>query len=71
MQQYDYRELQGLIRSKFGNQESYAKAIGISLTSLTERLSNKIPFKQNEILTTKQILNLSPKKVDEIFFTTK
>lgn len=25
MQQYDYRELQGLIRSKFGNQENLCK----------------------------------------------
>ena len=71
MQKYDYRELQGLIRARFGNQESYAKAIGISTTSLTERLASKIPFKQDEILMTKQILDLSPERVDELFFTTR
>ena len=50
MRKYDYSELQGLIRAKFGNQENYAKAIGISLTSLSERLANRVPFKQPEII---------------------
>lgn len=54
MSEFDYRELRGLIRSKFGTQENYAKAIGISNTSLQERLSNKVPFKQTEIIMTKQ-----------------
>lgn len=70
MRKYDYSELQGLIRAKFGNQENYAKAIGISLTSLSERLANRVPFKQPEIMATKEILNLSPEQVDKLFFTT-
>ena len=69
MSEFDYRELRGLIRSKFGTQENYAKAIGISNTSLQERLSNKVPFKQTEIIMTKQLLGLSAEKMDEIFFT--
>lgn len=71
MSEFDYRELRGLIRSKFGTQENYAKAIGISNTSLQERLSNKVPFKQTEIIMTKQLLGLSDEKMDEIFFTLK
>lgn len=71
MAEFDYRELRGLIRSKFGTQENYAKAIGISNTSLQERLSNKVPFKQTEIIMTKQLLGLSAEKMDEIFFTLK
>lgn len=71
MSEFDYRELRGLIRSKFGTQENYAKAIGISNTSLQERLSNKVPFKQTEIIMTKQLLGLSAEKMDEIFFTLK
>lgn len=71
MSEFDYRELRGLIRSKFGTQENYAKAIGISNTSLQERLSNKVPFKQTEIITTKQLLGLTAEKMDEIFFTLK
>lgn len=67
MSEFDYRELRGLIRSKFGTQENYAKAIGISNTSLQERLSNKVPFKQTEIIMTKQLLGLSAEKMDEIF----
>ena len=71
MSEFDYRELRGLIRSKFGTQENYAKAIGISNTSLQERLSNKVPFKQTEIIMTKQLLGVSAEKMDEIFFTLK
>ena len=71
MSEFDYIELRGLIRSKFGTQENYAKAIGISNTSLQERLSNKVPFKQTEIIMTKQLLGLSAEKMDEIFFTLK
>ena len=71
MSEFDYRELRGLIRSKFGTQENYAKAIGISNTSLQERLSNKVPFKQTEIIMTKQLLGLSADKMDEIFLTLK
>ena len=71
MSEFDYRELRGLIRSKFGTQENYAKAIGISNTSLQERLSNKVPFKQTEIIMTKQLLGLSAEKMDETFFTLK
>ena len=71
MSEFDYRELRGLIRSKFGTQENYAKAIGISNTSLQERLSNKVPFKQTEIIMTKQLLGLSAEKMNEIFFTLK
>ena len=71
MSEFDYRDLRGLIRSKFGTQENYAKAIGISNTSLQERLSNKVPFKQTEIIMTKQLLGLSAEKMDEIFFTLK
>lgn len=69
MPEFDYSELRGLIRSKFGTQENYAKAIGLSLTSLNERLSNKIPFKQTEIVTTKQLLDLTTDRIDELFFT--
>lgn len=69
MPEFDYSELRGLIRSKFGTQENYAKAIGLSLTSLNERLCNKIPFKQTEIVTTKQLLDLTTDRIDELFFT--
>ena len=71
MTEFDYSELRGLIRSKFGTQKNYAKAIGISITSLQERLSNKVPFRQTEIVRTKQLLNLSVERLAEIFFTVK
>ena len=71
MTEFDYSELRGIIRAKFGTQENYAKAIGISTTSLHERLSNKVPFRQTEIVRTKQLLNLSVERLAEIFFTVK
>ena len=47
----------------------YASSIGISMTTLYERLTNKTPFSQSEIVKTKQLFGLSPEQVDIIFFT--
>lgn len=68
MQEYDYSKLRGLIKEYFGNLESYARYIGISSTSLNERLNSRLPFKQNEIDKSISAFNVSPKEIDTIFF---
>lgn len=65
---YNYSKLRGLIKEHFGNLSGYASYIGISLTSLNDRLNSKLPFKQDEI--EKSIIGFkeSPKNIDSIFF---
>lgn len=65
---YDYSKLKGLIKEKFGTLSNYADYIGISHTSLNERLNNRLPFKQNEIEKSIIGFEVSPNLIDEIFF---
>lgn len=48
--------------------KSYAEKLGISLQCLYNKLNNISEFKQAEITTTCEILNLSHKERDSIFF---
>lgn len=66
---YDYSELIGLIRTRFGSQEKFAEALGLSKMSLTNRLLNRLQFKQNEIEIARKIFNLSAEDIVRIFFT--
>lgn len=66
---FDYSKLRGLIKERSMTLTDYASSIGISTTTLYERLTNKTPFSQSEIVKTKQLFGLSPEQVDIIFFT--
>ena len=66
---FDYSKLRGLIKERSMTLTDYASSIGISMTTLYERLTNKTPFSQSEIVKTKQLFDLSPEQVDIIFFT--
>lgn len=65
---YDYSTLRGLIRKNFKTQGDYADYIGISTVSLNQRLTNKLPFKQDEIAKSIEGFNLDASMIDEIFF---
>nr|DAM39194.1 MAG TPA: Protein of unknown function (DUF739) [Caudoviricetes sp.] len=68
---YDYNKLRGLIKEKCGTQENFAKAIGISNTSLSQRLANKVPFNQIEISKACELFGCTIPEADEIFFKIK
>lgn len=65
---YDYSKLRGLIKEKYGTQNNFAKAIGISNTSLSQRLANKVPFNQIEISKACELFGCTIQESDEIFF---
>lgn len=69
--EYDYSELFGLIKTHFGSQEKFAEALGISKMSLTNRLLNRLQFKQNEIEIARKLFNLSAEDVLRIFLQRK
>lgn len=68
MPKYNYSKLRGLIKEHFGNLEDYAHYIGISSTSLNERLNSRLPFKQNEMDRSIKAFKVSSKEIDTIFF---
>lgn len=68
---FDYAKLTGLIVEKYGTRGKFAKSLGVSERTLSLKLNNKVPFTQPEILRASRLLNISPKKLDEYFFTLK
>lgn len=66
---FNYSKLRGLLKENSMTLADYACVIGISNTSLYDRLANKKAFTQTEIDLTKQKFNLSADQIDLIFFT--
>jgi|GEM_PF-560786 len=69
---FNYAYLRGFIRENFKTLAKYADFLGISATTLYERLSGKSPFTQEEIYRTAKYSLGRPLSVDEVtllFFT--
>ncbi|HFI0332304.1 TPA: DUF739 family protein [Streptococcus suis] len=68
---YDYSKLEGKIIEKFGTRESFAKALGITTKSISDKLNNKTIWKQPEISKAKDLLSISGSETDSYFFKYK
>ena len=68
---YDYSKLCGKIREKFGTQGAFANALGISSTTLSYKLNNKIQWTQEEIDRAVELIGESEGKIPAYFFTKK
>lgn len=68
MQEYNYSRLNGRIRERGFTQESLAKEVGISATSMNLSLNNKRNFKQCEILRMCEVLEIAACEIAEYFF---
>ena len=68
---FDYSKLKGKIVEVLGNQSNYAKAIGLSETSITNKLNNSVYFTQGEIVTSAEVLHISLEEISNYFFTLK
>jgi transcriptional regulator with XRE-family HTH domain len=55
---WDYSKLRGKIKEKYGTQEAFASAIGISATSLSLKLNNEREFTQAEMNASIEALEL-------------
>ena len=65
---FDYNKLKGKIKEKCSTQEEFSKAINMSRTSLSLRLSGKLDFSQSEIDLAIKKLGLNGKDIPEYFF---
>lgn len=70
---YDYSKLRGRIIEKLGSLKKYSELLGISDTALSNKLSNKVPFNQDEIFKSmeKNVLDINETEVTYYFFTQK
>ena len=66
---FDYRKLDGRIHEVCGSHKQFAKLMGVSATTISNKLTNKVYFSQEEIQKAGEILSLKPGSVSEYFFT--
>ena len=68
---FDYSKLNGLIVEKFKTQVLFAKAMGISKSTMSLKMTNKSAFTQEEIYDACLLLNINQKEISSYFFTPK
>ena len=65
---FDYAKLKGRIKEKYGTQEDFAKAIGVSPTTISFKINGKAKWQQDEIVKAAKLLEISKKEIVEYFF---
>ena len=68
---WDYSKLRGRIKEKFNTLDSFAEALGMSRTSLSQRLNNQLEFSQNEIAKALVLLDEDEVNMVDFFYTPK
>lgn len=68
---FEYSKLKGKIKEVFGTQESFANAIGLSVTSVSNKLNNKVQWTQKEIDNACAVLKIDDCEISSYFFTVK
>jgi hypothetical protein len=68
---YDYSKLEGRIVEKFSTRENFAKSLGVTTKSISEKLNNKTIWKQPEISKAMELLSISGKDIELYFFKKK
>lgn len=66
---FDYRKLNGKIVEVFGSQKEFAKAMGISVASVSNKLTNKAYFTQKEIEKAADVLDIGKGAISTYFFS--
>lgn len=63
-----YAKLRGKIREVYGTQEAFARAIGLSKPSLSQRLMGKVPWKTPEVAEACRVLGIPIEENVAYFF---
>ena len=66
--QYDYSKLTGRIVEKFGTRTEFAVKMNISNHTLSQKLNNKIPWKQTEMERASKLLDIPLSDIQLYFF---
>lgn len=66
---FDYSKLRGRIKEIFGTQDNFADALNMGRVSLSQRLTGKLEFTQEEIMKSCELLEFDPSEIPSYFFT--
>lgn len=67
---FNYSALYGRMREKNYTQEQLARKAGISLSQLSTKLNGHYPFKQTDIQSIADVLDIAPENIGRYFFAT-
>lgn len=65
---YKYGKLRGRIIEKYGCLTEFSKKIGISMTSLSKKMTGKVGFSQNDITEWSEVLGIDKSEYGDYFF---
>lgn len=65
---YDYNKLLGRVTEKYGTQGNFAEAMDMSERSMSMKLNNKRGWKQHEISTACNLLDINATDIPVYFF---
>lgn len=68
---FDYKDLGKRIIEKFGCNENFAQSMNMSLTELSQKLTNNGVWEQSEICKEIQLLEIKIENVHQYFFKIK
>ena len=63
-----YNKIEGKIIEKLGTREAFAKAMGLSQTTITAKLKGRIDWKRKEMQKACEILEIPISELIEYFF---
>lgn len=66
---YNFQRLKGRIKEYYGNQENFAKELGITGTALNYKLNGRTKFSYDELVILIDKLKIDSKDIKSIFFT--
>lgn len=68
---FDYSKLLGKIKEVYGTQEAFAKAMGVSMSTINLRLNGKTEWKAPDIAKACELLHIPLNETHLYFFTLK
>lgn len=66
--EFNYSPLRGKIKEKFGSEQNFARALGISAVTLNKKLNNHVGFSESEMFKSCVLLGISHENVKPYFF---
>lgn len=68
---FDFSELRGRIKTKYGTEKAFAEAMGIGISGMSARLNGSVPFDATEMHRAKELLGIPDEEFVVYFFTPK
>lgn len=64
-----YPKLKGRIVEKYGSQENFCEAVGLSSVSVSKKMTGQTGFSQKDILKWCELLDIDIKEIGDFFYS--